>query len=68
MDINEEDDYPELSKLIDHCLWYHEEADKFEEIIKYCLEEKYDIFNSDLIHKSFYLDDEKIQVLKNIIY
>lgn len=65
LDIDEMDDYPELSTRIDHCLWHHEDANRFEEIIRYCVENEYDISESVYIHDPFYLDDAKIQVLRN---
>jgi len=64
MDIDETDDYPELSVLIDHCLWHHENAVKFGEIIEYCSENNYDIFESKLIRQPFYMDNEKIDILR----
>ena len=64
LDIKEKDDYPELSSLIDHCLWHHEDAVKFGEIIEYCSENNYDIFESELIRQPFYMDNEKIDILR----
>jgi len=64
MSIDETDDYPELSALIDDCLWHHEDAKKFDEIIQYCAENKYDIYESELIHKPFYIDKEKLNILR----
>lgn len=64
MSIEETDDYPELSTLVDHCLWHHEDAGKFNEIIQYCSENNYDISDCEFIHQAFYMDNEKIEVLK----
>ena len=64
MDIDETDDYPQLSALIDHCLWHHEEAVLFDEIIQYCSENEYDIFESELIKQPFYMDNEKMDILR----
>ena len=64
LSIDETDDYPELSELIDKCLWDHEDAKKFEEIIQYCVENEYDISESELIHKPLYMDDEKMTIMR----
>ena len=63
-DIKETEDYPELYSLIDDCLWHHEDAKKFDEIILYCSENGYDIFQSEFIHQPFYMDNEKVDILR----
>jgi len=66
LDIGEEDDYPELSQLIDHCLLLRQNATQFREVIEYCLSKGYDIYRSVYIHDPHYMDEDKLNFLHNL--
>jgi hypothetical protein len=68
LNIDDDDDYPEFFQLIDHSLWNHEDCDKFEGIIRYCSERRYNIFQSKYIHDPFYMDHNKFEICKKYGY
>lgn len=67
LDITDEDDYPELWQLIDHCLILNQTTEQFEKVIAYCLKRNYDIYESQNIKDPYYMDKEKNKILLELL-